>query len=114
MNKIILAVQGNPSLWQNTAILITFDELGGYYDFGYIQPIDFFGDGPRTVLIAVSPFAKTGFIDHTYADHASVLKFIERNWGLTPLSARSRDNLPNPVALPASRIFRPTARLSAI
>jgi phospholipase C len=96
--NIIQAVQQNPSLWQNTAILITFDESGGSYDSGYIQPIDFFGDGPRTVLIAVSPFAKTGFVDHTYADHASILKFIERNWGLKPLSARSRDNLPNPVS----------------
>ena len=64
-------------MWQTTAILITFDESGGYYDSGYIQPIDFFGDGPRTVLIAVSPFAKTGFVDHTYTDHASILKFIE-------------------------------------
>jgi phospholipase C len=97
--NIIQAVQQNRSLWQNTAILITFDESGGYYDSGYIQPIDFFGDGPRTVLIAVSPFANAGFVDHTYTDHASILKFIERNWRLRPLSARSRDNLPNPVAL---------------
>ena len=35
-------------------------------------------------------------MDHTYEDHASVLKFIEYNWGLQPLSPRSRDNLPNP------------------
>jgi phospholipase C len=97
--NIIQAVQQNPSLWQDTAILVTFDESGGCYDSGYIQPIDFFGDGPRTVLIAVSPFAKTGFVDHTYTDHVSILKFIERNWRLRPLSARSRDNLPNPVTL---------------
>jgi hypothetical protein len=37
---------------------------------------------------------------HTYADQASILKFIAWNWVLTPLSARSRDNLPNPAALP--------------
>jgi len=35
---------------------------------------------------------------HTYYDHASVLKFIERNWHLQPLTTRSRDNLPNPVS----------------
>jgi phospholipase C len=99
VKNIIQAVQQNRSLWKDTAILITFDESGGYYDSGYIQPIDFFGDGPRTVLIAVSPFAKKGAVDHTYADHASILKFIERNWRLSPLSARSRDNLPNPVVL---------------
>ena len=34
---------------------------------------------------------------HTYYDHVSILKFIERNWRLAPLTARSRDNLPNPV-----------------
>ena len=105
VKNIIEAVQQNDPLWQNTAILITFDESGGYYDSGYIQPIDFFGDGPRTVLIAVSPFAKTGFVDHTYADHASILKFIESNWGLRPLSARSRDNLPNPRTFPWEPYF---------
>jgi phospholipase C len=99
IKNIIQAVQQNRSLWRDTAILITFDESGGYYDSGYIQPIDFFGDGPRTVLIAVSPYVRPGFVDHTYADHASILKFIERNWRLKPLSARSRDNLPNPVTL---------------
>jgi phospholipase C len=34
---------------------------------------------------------------HSYNDHASVVKFIERNWGLSPLTGRSRDNLPNPI-----------------
>jgi phospholipase C len=48
-----------------------------------------FGDGTRIPLIAVSPFAKKGFVDHTYYDHVSILKFIERNCGLNPLSARS-------------------------
>ena len=63
-----------------TAILVTIDEGGGYYDSGYIQILDFFGDGTRIPLIAVSPFAKKGYVDHTYYDHVSVLKFIERNW----------------------------------
>jgi len=35
---------------------------------------------------------------HTYYDHVSILKFIERNWSVSALSGRSRDNLPNPVA----------------
>ena len=59
VRKIVNSVRANDQLWNDTAILITFDESGGLYDSGYIQPIDFFGDGPRTVLIAVSPFAKT-------------------------------------------------------
>ncbi|MDD2768182.1 MAG: alkaline phosphatase family protein [Methylococcus sp.] len=105
IQKLVETVQANESLWRDTAILITFDEAGGYYDSGYIQPIDFFGDGPRTVMIAVSRYAKKGHIDHTYADHASILKFIEWNWGLQPLSKRSRDNLPNPVTLPETPYF---------
>jgi len=95
-------VQSRADLWSKTAIFVTLDEGGGEYDSGYIQPIDFFGDGPRTVLIAVSPYATTGFVDHTYADHASVVKFIEHNWRIGPLSERSRDNLPNPIAGAAS------------
>jgi phospholipase C len=46
----------------------------------------------------VSPFSRGGHVAHTYYDHVSILKFIERNWRLKPLTARSRDNLPNPVA----------------
>ena len=44
----------------------------------------------------ISPYVIPGSVDHTYSDHASILKFIEANWGLRPLSPRSRDNLPNP------------------
>ena len=48
--------------------------------------------------MVVSPYAKRGYVDHTYYDHVSILKFIERNWDLSPLSERSLDNLPNPHA----------------
>ena len=64
---------------------------------GFFQPIDFFGDGPRIPFIAVSKYSRGGKVVHSYGDHASVLKFIERNWGLSPLTNRSRDNLPNPI-----------------
>jgi acid phosphatase len=97
VEDVVKRVQANPKVWAETAILVTTDEGGGYYDSGYVQPVDFFGDGTRIPLIAISPYAKPGFVDHTYGDHASILKFIEHNWGLKPLSARSRDNLPNPV-----------------
>ena len=96
--KIIDGVQANPSLWKDTAVFITFDEGGGYYDSGYVQPLDFFGDGTRIPLIVVSPFTKPGHITHDYADHVSILKFIERNWHLPPVTERSRDNFPNPIA----------------
>lgn len=97
VKKVVDTVHNSP-YWKDTAIFITFDEGGGYYDSGYIQPIDFFGDGPRIPFLVVSRFSEGGRVVHTYYDHVSVLKFIERNWGLPPLTARSRDNLPDPVA----------------
>jgi len=96
--KTINKLQAHPDLFKQTAVFVTFDEGGGYWDSGFIQPIDFFGDGPRVPFIVVSPYSRGGKIVHTYYDHASVLKFIERNWHLKPLTKRSRDNLPNPVA----------------
>ena len=102
VTKIVDAVKANPRLWKSTAIFITTDEGGGYYDSGYVQPLDFFGDGTRIPLIAVSPYAKPGHISHTYADHVSILKFIERNWYLKPITGRSRDNFPNPTSVPAN------------
>ncbi len=94
--KIVDAVEANPTLAQNTAIFITFDEGGGYYDSGYVQGLDFFGDGTRIPMIVVSPYSAGGHISHQYNDHVSILKFIERNWSLMPINNRSRDNLPNP------------------
>jgi phospholipase C len=96
--KIIDMVQANPSLWQSTAIFVTVDEGGGYYDSGYVQPLDFFGDGTRIPLIVVSPYTDAGHISHEYADHVSILKFIEANWNLSPVTSVGRDNLPNPIA----------------
>jgi phospholipase C len=97
VKKTLDHLNARPGLFAETALIVTFDEGGGYYDSGYIQPLDFFGDGPRIPLIVVSPFTRGGHINHTYTDHVSILKFIERNWNLKPLTNRSRDNFPNPV-----------------
>jgi phospholipase C len=100
--NVITSVQNQPKLWKNTAILVTFDEGGGYYDSGSVAPVTFFGDGTRIPMIAVSPFAKKGVVSHSYTDHTSIAKFIERNWRLPALSNRSWDNLPNPKASAAN------------
>jgi phospholipase C len=94
--KIVDAVKANPSLWKETAIFVTVDEGGGYYDSGYIQPLDFFGDGTRIPLLVISPYSVGGRVVHVYYDHASILKFIERNWSLPKITKRSRDNLAEP------------------
>jgi phospholipase C len=96
--NIIELAQSNPEQWASTAIFVTVDEGGGFYDSGFIQPVDFFGTGPRIPMIAVSNFSRGGHISHVYNEHSSFVKFIERNWKLDgKLSDRSRDNLPNPV-----------------
>jgi phospholipase C len=97
LENIVDQVRAKPELFAETAIIVTWDEGGGFYDSGFIQPVDFFGDGPRVPLLVISPFSRGGRVVHTYYDHVSITKFIERNWGLKPLSSRSRDNLPNPI-----------------
>jgi phospholipase C len=96
LENIVDKLLAHPELFENTALFVTFDEGGGYWDSGFYQPLDFFGDGPRIPLVVVSPFSRGGKVVHSYNDHASVVKFIERNWGLKPLTRRSRDNLHNP------------------
>ena len=96
--KILDNLAAHPDLFKETAVFITFDEGGGYYDSGYVQPVDFFGDGTRIPMLVVSPYSRGGHVVHQYYDHVSILKFIEENWSLPKISARSRDNLPNPTA----------------
>jgi phospholipase C len=97
LRNILDRLDANPRLKAKTAVFVVFDEGGGYWDSAFQQPLDFFGDGPRIPLLVISPFSRGGKVSHSYADHVSILKFIERNWRLAPLTARSRDNLPNPV-----------------
>ena len=98
LKNILDRLDQNPRLKAKTAVFVVFDEGGGYWDSGFIQPLDFLGDGTRIPFLAISPFSRGGRVSHTYNDHVSILKFIERNWRLKPLTDRSRDNLPNPVA----------------
>lgn len=99
VKKIVDMAKANPKVWNDTVIMVTMDEGGGYYDSGYVQPIDFFGDGTRIPLLVISKYSEGGRVVHTYYDHVSFDKFVETNWGLfDTISQRSRDNLPNPVA----------------
>jgi phospholipase C len=110
VKKIVDQIRLHPALFSSTAIFVTTDEGGGYYDSGYIQPLDFFGDGTRIPLIVVSSWVNPGSVSHDYTDHVSLIKFIERNWNLGTISNRSRDNLPNPVYAPNGNGYVPTNR----
>jgi len=57
LDKILDRLQAQSHLWRETALFIAFDEDGGYWDSGFLQPLDFFGDGPRIPFLVVSPYA---------------------------------------------------------
>jgi phospholipase C len=100
VKNVLDALDDNSDLKKTTAVFITWDEAGGYWDSGFVQIFDFFGDGSRMPLLVLSPYSTGGHITHSYADHVSLDKFIERNWRLGTMSPRSRDNLPNPIVRP--------------
>ncbi|MDV3277491.1 MAG: hypothetical protein LYZ69_03370 [Nitrososphaerales archaeon] len=78
VKSIITGIQRSSS-WNSTAILLTWDEGGGYFDH-VAPPNDTFGF--RVPMIVVSPYARHGFVDHTFASHASIPSFIEKVFGL--------------------------------
>ena len=85
--KVIDTIMRSPQ-WKSTAIFLTWDEWGGFYDHVKPPTIDHFGLGFRVPLLVLSPYAKPGTIDHHTGSFDSVNAFIERNWGLKPLTAR--------------------------
>ncbi|MFN2544455.1 MAG: alkaline phosphatase family protein [Actinomycetota bacterium] len=75
-------------MWKDTAIFLTWDDWGGFYDHVRPPQVDRFGFGFRVPFLVISPYAKTGFIDHGNGEFSTVLRFIEANWGLSPLTKR--------------------------
>ncbi|TLY01023.1 MAG: alkaline phosphatase family protein [Thaumarchaeota archaeon] len=74
--------------WRSTAVFITWDDYGGWYDHVPPPQVDKYGYGFRVPCLIISPYAKRGFIDPTLADHSSILKFIETLFNLQPIAAR--------------------------
>jgi len=75
----------NKKLYKNTAILVTWDDSGGWYDH-VKPPSDAFGPlGFRVPLLVMSPFAKQSYVSHKQHDFGSILRFIEKNWRLGTL-----------------------------
>jgi phospholipase C len=84
---LVSAIQSSAS-WNDTAIIITYDEHGGRWDHVAPPVIDRWGPGSRVPTIVISPFARKGFVDHTQYDTTAILKFIEERWSLQPLTDR--------------------------
>ncbi|HXC80830.1 MAG TPA: alkaline phosphatase family protein [Trebonia sp.] len=86
IQSIITAVQQSPA-WASTAVLLTYDEAGGFFDHVAPPQLDAYGPGIRVPMLIVSPYAKAGYVDTTVSDHSSVLKFIESTFGLPTLAS---------------------------
>lgn len=76
--------------WKDTVIFLTWDDFGGFYDHVRPPHVDIMGLGPRVPLLIISPWAKEGYIDHTVYEFSSVVRFIEENLGLEPLTRRDQ------------------------
>jgi len=74
--------------WASTAIIVTYDENGGFWDHVPPPVGDRWGPGTRVPTIVISPFAKRHFIDNTTYDTTSILALIEHRFGLQPLGPR--------------------------
>jgi phospholipase C len=84
----ILGMLEKSPQWGHMAVIVTYDEFGGWYDHVAPPRGDRWGPGSRIPAIVVSPFAKRGVVDHTTYDTTSILAFIEKRWGLEPLGGR--------------------------
>jgi phospholipase C len=82
--SIVNAIGTSP-YWANTAILITWDDWGGWYDHVAPQIVNSYEYGFRVPLIVVSPYAKAAYVSHVTHDFGSILKFIEKNFKLATL-----------------------------
>ncbi|MGH9433593.1 MAG: alkaline phosphatase family protein, partial [Terriglobia bacterium] len=74
--------------WNTSAVFLTWDDFGGFYDHVAPPPVDIYGLGPRVPLLIISPYAQAGYISHTQYEFSSVLKFIEEVFSLPPLTER--------------------------
>lgn len=85
--ELIERVQASPA-WERTAIIVTYDDFGGWYDHVMPPVMDRWGPGGRVATLVISPFARRGHVDSTLYDHTSILKLIEWRFELDALTER--------------------------
>ena len=83
--SLVVNAIGNSQYWSNTAIFITWDDWGGWYDHVAPQILNSYEYGFRVPMIVVSPYAKAAYISHVTHDFGSILKYIEQNFNLPSL-----------------------------
>jgi phospholipase C len=85
--KMVNAVMQS-KYWASTAIFVTWDDWGGFYDHVAPPVLDGVGLGPRVPLIVISPYARPGYISHQQGEFASLMKFVEKDFGIASLGQR--------------------------
>jgi phospholipase C len=88
--SVVNAIGENSTLWKSTAIIVIWDDWGGFYDNVAPPQLDYQGLGFRVPMLVISPYAKQGYVSHTQYEFASILKFVEDNWGLQRLGNSDR------------------------
>ncbi|MCL5955201.1 MAG: alkaline phosphatase family protein, partial [Candidatus Thermoplasmatota archaeon] len=78
--------------WSNTAIMVTYDEGGGYYDQVAPPKVDGHQLGFRVPFILISPYAKENYVSNTIMSHTSILGFIDYNWNMPALNPLVSDS----------------------
>jgi phospholipase C len=88
VDGLLTRIQNSPQ-WSSTAIVVLWDESGGWWDHVSPPQVDAQGLGARVPMLVISPYAKRGYISHVQMDHVSVLRFIQWNWSLGSLNTRN-------------------------
>jgi phospholipase C len=87
VSSIVSAI-GSSQYWKDTAIFVTWDDWGGWYDHVAPPKIDQNGPGFRVPLIAISPYAKHGYVSHVQLETSSITRYIEEIFNLPSLGQR--------------------------
>lgn len=94
IGQIVTAIENGPD-WDSTAIFITYDDCGCFYD--HVPPgvnPDGTQQGTRIPMVIVSPYARAGYTDSTHATFASILAYVEQTFGLAPLGINDAEAYP--------------------
>ncbi len=121
MGQIINALIAS-SAWQRSALFLTYDEAGGFFDHVAPPQLDAYGLGVRVPTLVISPYARRGYLSGQLYEHASILKFIERRFNLPTLASvnhqfdRSTPGAHNDAAngRPTGPAFAPRDRYAAL
>jgi len=109
--KLVSAVENGPD-WSSTAVFITFDDCGCFYDQAPPpRNADGTQQGPRAPLIIVSPYAKPGYTDTTATTFAGILAYVEQTFGLGPLGVNGARAYPFTNAFNYSQLPLKPARM---